>query len=77
MRSLVPSHVSLMALTATATRSTRMHICEKLGMSDPVIISQSPDKPNIKYVVHKKEASISELMVPIADELKEKRTDMP
>ena len=76
MRSLVASHVSLMALTATATRSARMHICEKLGMSDPVIISQSPDKPSIKYVVHKKEASISELMVPIADELKEKRTDM-
>ena len=40
-----------MALTATATVQTRTTICKVLGMSDPVVIVESPNKPNIRYIV--------------------------
>ena len=77
VRSLIPSNVNVMALTATATISTRTHVCEKLSMVNPVVISQSPNKLNIKYIVHKKEASISDIIAPLANELKQHRKSLP
>ena len=47
IRSLVHSHVRLMALTATATIKSRKEICHALGMKNPVVVSQSPNKSNI------------------------------
>ncbi len=49
--SLLPS-VKMIALTATATSSTRKAICQSLGMKAPVIVSQSPNKLNIFYKVN-------------------------
>ena len=40
-----------MALTATATVQTHTTICKVLGMSDPVVIVESLNKPNIRYIV--------------------------
>ena len=77
VRSILPSNVNVMALTATATKPTREYVCGKLGMSSPVVISQSPNKVNIKYMVWKKEGSIAEILASLADELKKKRTAMP
>lgn len=51
LRSLVPSHVNLMALTATATKSLRLDVTRILGMKDPTLIATSPSRSNIKYVV--------------------------
>ncbi len=48
--SLLPS-VNTMALTATATKETRKELCRSLGMKNPVIISQSPNKLNVFYKV--------------------------
>ena len=48
--SLVHSHVRLMALTAPATIKSRKEICHALGMKNPVVISQSPNKSNITTV---------------------------
>ena len=51
IRSLIPSTVRVMALTATATKSSRRAIVHKLRMVSPTVISVSPNKPNIMYHV--------------------------
>lgn len=40
-----------MALTATATKKLRNEVCKILGMSDPVEIDVSREKPNIFFLV--------------------------
>ena len=47
VRSLIPSGVNVMALTATATSTTRRSIIKILGMEKPLIISWSPSKENL------------------------------
>ena len=51
VRSLIPPSVGVMALTATATRSLRREVVKTLGMIDPVVVTISPDKPNIIFTV--------------------------
>ena len=51
VRSLIPSTVRVMALTATATKSSRREIIKTLRMVRPAIISVSPNKQNITYHV--------------------------
>ena len=46
LRSLIPQGTPLIALTATATVASRNLIILNLGMTNPVVISVSPD---IKY----------------------------
>ena len=41
--SLIPEHVNIMALTATATRTLRSDVCYILGMQN-VVVTVSPDK---------------------------------
>ncbi|KAL5509756.1 hypothetical protein EMCRGX_G005177 [Ephydatia muelleri] len=38
VRSLIPSHVHIMAMTATTTTTTRYNVITTLGLIDPVII---------------------------------------
>ena len=59
VRNIVPSSVKLMALTATATTSTRKSVCHLLGMVQPCIVALSPNRVNIHYSVHKKEATVT------------------
>ncbi len=73
MRSLLAENVKVMALTATAKQSSRKAICRVLGMSRPVIVSESPNKPNIKYSVTQKSSSIEETFAPLVEEVKHKR----
>ena len=73
VRSLIPSHVHMMALTATATVSTRDTI---LGMKSPTIVSASPDKPNISYTVRDK-GNIEETFSPLQQKLQSLRCQMP
>ena len=49
-RSLIPSAVTL-SLTATATTETKQAILDVLGMKDPYKIEESPEKPNVSYIV--------------------------
>ena len=51
IRALVPPGTPYMACTATASRSVRIDIIEKLEMMGCVHISASPDRPNIFYGV--------------------------
>lgn len=75
VRSLLAENVKVMALTATAKQSSRKAICHILGMSRPVIVSESPNKPNIKYSVTQK-SSIEETFAPLVEEVKHKRVNM-
>ena len=49
IRSIVPESVNLMALTATATVSTRNFIIKNLSMRNPAIAYVPPFKGNIIY----------------------------
>ena len=71
LRSLIPSRVNLMALTATATKTLRHQVCVVLGM-----VEYDLDKPNV-YLECQELQSIAETLLPVADELKKQRTSMP
>ncbi len=49
LRSVLPQHLSVMALTATATRTTFDTIAEKLALQNPKMIVLSPERLNILY----------------------------
>ncbi len=65
-----------MAVTATATRSSRRSICHVLGMRKTVVIAQSPNKPNVRYEVSAKPSTLEEMLAPLVEELRRKRTRM-
>ncbi len=60
--------------SATATKTTRKAICNVLGMHKPLIVSESPNKPNIKYIVHKRRGTLEETFSVIAEQLLQQRT---
>ena len=51
IRSLLPSHVRMLALTATATKSVISSVSLMLGLESPVAIALSPSKANLIYNV--------------------------
>ena len=64
-----------MAMTATATTSTTKRIADILGMSNPVIVSETPDKLNVRYGV-KEEGTIKRVFEPLALKLRTQRKKM-
>ena len=76
VRSLVPTCINLMAMTATATRSLRTSVASILGMHDPFIIAVSSCKANIMYAVERYE-SLDQAMAPFVARLRDERTKMP
>ena len=64
-----------MALTATATKTTRTCIVKSLDMQSPEIVSISPIKDNVVYCVSKK-STIPMSLGPVADRLSCQRTAM-
>lgn len=75
MRSLIPSHVNLMALTARATKTTQQSVCRLLGMMRPKVISVSPNRPNIKYSVVVA-TNIEETFASLVEEVRRRRLSM-
>lgn len=57
-----------MALTTTATRSTRKAVIERLNMVAPIIVAITPNKPNILYQVSEK--CFMEDVAPLVCQLK-------
>ena len=51
LRSIIPSNMNLMALTATASNSLQRQVMKTLGMRNASAISIPPSKNNIKYIV--------------------------
>ena len=68
-----------MALTTTATTSTRKSVCRLLGMVQPSIVALSPNCVNIHYSVHKIEATVTieEIFSELVNELREKSLQTP
>jgi len=76
MRGLLASRAHIMALTATATKSTRKDICKSLGLVDPAFVLRSPEKPNIIYKVVLKISELEEVFAPLVEELQRRRRNM-
>ena len=51
LRSIIPTNVKVMTLTATATLSTMKVIKETMSMENASVIALPPEKPNIKYLL--------------------------
>ena len=77
VRCLITSHISVMALTATATSKLRKEVQLQLGMIDPVTIVRSPDKVNIRYANLCIKGKIENAFKEIVAELCIKRTSLP
>lgn len=75
MRSILPENAKIMALTATATKTTRASIIKSLDMQHPMVLSVPPVKDNIVYSVAEK-SSINLAFDPLAKQLAEQRMDM-
>lgn len=73
VRSIIPTTVKIMALTATATKSTRSFIIRSLSMQKPEIIYIPPAKDNILYTVIDKPSAVSDFFQPIVEKLKVER----
>ena len=73
LRSIFPD-VNVMALTATASDTLRMHIVHDLGMYKPLIVQVSPDRSNLCYSVEKYTDIVEILNVLVRDLQKERVT---
>ncbi len=51
LRSLVPTNVKMLVLTATATPETVRVVSERLSMKNVVVVALPPNRPNIMYKV--------------------------
>lgn len=58
IRSLVRKGLNFLALTATASRTTREKIFELLELDSPKVITESPNKENIRYSVDKLDRNV-------------------
>lgn len=76
MRSLLPTGAKIMALTATATTKLRMDVSKTVGMRNELVVSKSPSKSNIMYMVTKF-SSIEETFLPIARRLRQEGSRCP
>lgn len=75
--SLLPKEVKVMALTATASKSSRMNIVSSLKMTNPHVISVSPHKKNMVYFARNKPDSIEQFVQSLVAVLKILRTEFP
>ena len=75
IRSLIPKHVNVMALTATATVMLQRYVMETLCMINPAIIQTSPKKGNLHFSVVTYD-SVETSFYPLMEEVKKNRTKL-
>ena len=51
LSSLIPININILTLVATATAETYRSILKRLWITDPVLVSLSPDRGSIMYTV--------------------------
>ena len=66
----------MMALTATATTKLRKEITDIIGLNNEVVVSVSPDKPNIVYMV-KEFVSIKQTFSSLVAVVADKALEVP
>ena len=76
VRSLIPSSVCVMALTATATKALQHDIQRILGMKSPAVVALSPSKANIMLVV-KSYDTVTKAFQLMLEQLQEQRVLFP
>ena len=76
LRSIVPSGVPVMALTATATKTLRQAVMTIIGMQNPSVIAINPCKMNLMYTVSSFD-SIEKTFHPLVEKLRTERIRMP
>ena len=76
IRSLLPKVTKILALTATATTALRLEVSQILGMSDPLVVSLSPCKPNIIYSVVPFQ-DLNSLLQPMVKKLQTEKNTFP
>ena len=76
VRSLIPSSVHVMALTATATSSDRIAVTQMIGLQNPYTLKQTPSKPNIVYDIGSFKA-VPNTFKKFADRLRFERVAFP
>lgn len=76
VRCLIPTHVNVMALTATASKPSRDFIIHSLRMRKPIVVYIPPMKKNIYYAARSK-PEMDEFVKQLASVLGTLRTNMP
>ena len=76
LRSIIPSNVKVMCLTATATYGTFNAVCKHLSLVNPIIIGCPPHRDNIAYNV-KPLPSVEDFCNEVTEEIKRYRLDYP
>ena len=76
LRSLIPSHVNVITLTATATKATYDAICKRLSMVNPVLVGCPPHHSNIYYSV-KSLPSMEQFCTELAESIKVSGLEYP
>ena len=76
MRSLIPSTVHVMALTATATRSVQIAVTNIVGLRNPFVITRCPARSNLIYSVGLFK-SLPDTFEEFASKLKCEKTNFP
>ena len=74
LRSIIPSHVKILALTATATSQTFQAITKTLSMDNIKLIASAPNRDNIHYSLHTK-LNLEELSSKLCAEFVEESYD--
>ena len=75
VQSLISSNVHVRAVTATAMKSLRREACHILGMSNPFVVTVSPDKSNIVFHVSPF-TTLEGTFKPVTEELRKERMRM-
>ena len=76
LRSIIPSNVKLIALTATATSETYHVVVHQLALVDPVLVALPPHRQNINFKVSPK-VSMEQFVLSLAEEVEAKRDKFP
>ena len=76
VHSLLPRGTSIMALTATATKSLRQAVSRTLWMKNPHVIAYSPCKTNLMYAVSAF-VTLEESFNPVITRLRAEHTTFP
>lgn len=78
LRCLVPDHVKILALTATATQTTYDAVVERLSLQDPLTVALPPCRPNIKLIVRPStDLDLTDFALELAEELKTLKSKYP
>ena len=76
LRSILPSGICIMALTATASNNLRYTLSSIIGLNKPYVVAVSPCKRNIMFSVGDF-TSVETTLKPVVECLRRKRTQMP